>query len=131
MFEGLDGARRAQKRLVLGLGRVLRGGVPGADGLVEDGLDQPHPGLPAQGEREAQVGGKAVLAGELVEGRVDRVDDIPQVHGAGLLGVAAVQRHRREEPAPGLADLRIRPLLGGPGLLEAEVGPERLGDHAV
>ena len=73
------------------------------------------------GQGEIDVRRKAVRAGELVQRRVRRIDQVPDVRYAAQARVARLQAKGGEEQATGLAHLGRRAALAQPLALEPEV----------
>src|ERR1041384_6049098 len=103
----------------------------GGGGLMEEGRDQPAPGVVGEREGEVDVGREGDGALETIERGVRRIDQIAEIEGAALAGVAGLDRGGGEEEPAGLLDLGRAPVLGEPLRGEAEVAAQRLGDESA
>ena len=101
------GRDRVHARVARGLLRIAdRTGraVPGDDRRLEYRLRQADAGLLLERETQVDVGGEVRRAGQLIERRKDRIDELAEVdHLSAHVGVTRVQRRGREKETAGLA----------------------------
>ena len=145
-FDGADGGRVPQPRLLHIGGELPHGGAPrtthqiplgprrgagGKERVVEDRQLQLEPGLLPERQRGGDIGGEALLSQQLIERAVGRIDEVADVHDPAELRIAGVEAQRRQEATVGFAHSGVGATKCFPLLREREVLAERLIDVAV